>query len=59
MDLGVPKDDVVACAWFNLALKEGYDGVRKEKDSIMSRMSIIEIIQVQKITKLLVRFGGF
>ena len=48
---GVPKDDVNAYAWYNVASANGYDDGSKNRDIIAKRMTPEQIAKAQELSK--------
>ena len=46
---GVPKDNIEAHKWFNLAATKGHKGARKNRDIVAKKMTPAQIAQAQKL----------
>ncbi len=47
---GVPKDNVLAYHWFNLAAAQGNETARKNKPILQNMMTAAQITEAQKLS---------
>ena len=48
---GVPKDDVLAYVWLNLAAASGYKDAAKSRDIVATKMAPAQIAEAQKLAR--------
>ena len=47
---GVPQDDVLAYAWWNLATEQGHERASEYKDQLRTRMTANQIARAQELS---------
>ena len=48
--MGVPQDDVLAYAWWNLATAQGHERANEYKDQLRTRMTANQIARAQELS---------
>ena len=48
---GVPKDDVLAYKWYNLAVAQEYEIAAENRDIIAKKMNTSQIQEAQKLSR--------